>query len=259
VAIYLTNQTVNSFSGTSTSPAAPSRYPDLDPDSLFIPEIEDNLNLLRGSTRRYSLTMDALVRARAIKGEIENNISVLQPQDKKTSVRRHTEDDPENQLITSLRQSQQMSWGEIAARLNQERRDRQEPADFTEQKVYARFVQNVPRLATAVNEIGFDPKDYMHLRQPAQSSSSNGRASISNAGKKRVKNYDNATELKANVRPWVAEEEQAELETAERSEQLMEAVAKVERNFWTMVADEMERATTRLYQPDALASRYHAI
>jgi hypothetical protein len=39
----------------------------------------------------------------------------------------------------------------------------------------------------------------------------------------------------------------------------MEAVAKVERNFWKIVADEMERATTKLYEPDELASRYHAI
>jgi hypothetical protein len=39
----------------------------------------------------------------------------------------------------------------------------------------------------------------------------------------------------------------------------VEAVAKVERNFWKFVADEMERATTKLYAPDELASRYHSI
>jgi hypothetical protein len=39
----------------------------------------------------------------------------------------------------------------------------------------------------------------------------------------------------------------------------MEAVAKIERNFWKLVADEMERATTKLYDPNTLASRYHAI
>jgi hypothetical protein len=39
----------------------------------------------------------------------------------------------------------------------------------------------------------------------------------------------------------------------------MEAVAKVERNFWVFVADEMERSTTKLYPPQALAGRYHSI
>jgi hypothetical protein len=39
----------------------------------------------------------------------------------------------------------------------------------------------------------------------------------------------------------------------------MKAVAKCERNFWKYVADEMERATTKMYDPEELASRFHAI
>lgn len=203
--------------------------------------------------------MDSLKRARATKAEIENNISVLQPQDMKTSTRRHVAEDPENILIKTLRQDQSMSWSDIAKVLNQERRNRGEAANFTDAAVYGRFVRNAPRIATAVGEIGFDPKDYMHLRNPNQYTQGDGTGTIAKAGKKRIKNYENATELKANIRQQLEMAGHAELETAEKTEQLVEAVAKVERNFWILVADEMERATTKMYEPNALASRYHAI
>ncbi|KAF1850490.1 uncharacterized protein K460DRAFT_272058 [Cucurbitaria berberidis CBS 394.84] len=203
--------------------------------------------------------MEGLERARAIKVEIENNISVLQPQDKKTSKRRFVQEDPENQLIKTLRTDQHKTWNEIAEYLNKERRNVGEAADFTDVAVYSRFVRNTPPIAATVGEIGFDPKDYMHLRYPNQNMYGDKTGMISKAGKKRVKNYDNATELKANMRQQVTPDEHGDLETAEKTEQLMDAVAKVERNFWILVADEMERATTRLYQPDELASRYHAI
>jgi hypothetical protein len=99
----------------------------------------------------------------------------------------------------------------------------------------------------------------MHLRHPNQYTAGEGTGIISKAGKKRVKNYDNAKELEANVRKQVSEDGQEDLKTSEKTELLMEAVAKVERNFWVLVADEMERSTTKLYPPQALASRYHSI
>jgi hypothetical protein len=202
--------------------------------------------------------MDRHKRALAIKTEIENNISVLKPLEKQTSVRRQAAEDPENRLIKTLREGQNMGWNDIANFLNQERRNRGEPANFTATTIYSRFVMNAPRIATSVGEIGFDSKDYVHLRHPNQYTNGEGTGTISKAGKKRIKNYDNAKELEANVRKHIKEEEQAELETSEKTEQLMEAVAKVERNFWILVADEMERSTTKLYLPSALASRYHA-
>jgi hypothetical protein len=199
--------------------------------------------------------MDGLSRARAIKATIENNIAVLKPQD--DSAKRLPESDPEDQIIKDLRDNQTMSWGEIANFLNQERRSRGEAATFTPSAVYSRFVRTSPRIATSVSEIGFDPRDYRHLRNPNQYTSTEGTGMTSKAGKKRVKNYDNAKELEANMRKKV--DASAELETAEKTEQLMQAVAKVERNFWQLVADEMERATTKYYPVNALASRYHAI
>lgn len=208
---------------------------------------------------RKTSVMDGLKRARAIKAHIKDNIAVLQPYEKSTT-RHQVEEDPENQLIKTLRQDQNMKWNDIANFLNQERRQHGEAASFTEAAMYSRFVRNAPRIATAVGEIGFDPKDYMHLRHPNQfNGTSDGTEPISKAGKKRIKNYDNAKELEANMRKQIKQDDNAELETAEKADQLMEAVAKVERNFWILVADEMERTTTKLYAPDALASRYHAI
>lgn len=61
------------------------------------------------------------------------------------------------------------------------------------------------------------------------------------------------------MRKLVSEDDFGDLETAEKTDQLMDAVAKVERNFWTLVADEMERATTKLYPAARLADRYHEI
>jgi hypothetical protein len=205
--------------------------------------------------------MEDLKRARAIKTEIENNVSVLKPWDQMTITRRNNSEDPENMTIKTLRQEQKLSWNEIAHHLNQERTAKGEAATFTDAAVYSRFVRNAPRIATPISEIGFDPKDYMHLRHPTQytqATAGTGTGATSKAGKKRIKNYDNATELKANIRQVVVSHDN-ELEDADKTEMLVEAVAKCERNFWKYVTDEMERATAKMYDPEELASRYHAI
>jgi hypothetical protein len=218
---------------------------------------KSSIRILHTSIR---INMDSLKRARVIKSEIEKNISVLTPEDKKVSTRRNDDEDPENVAIKSLRQEQKWSWNEIADHLNQERLNKGEAAIFTETAVYSRYVRNAPRVATSIGEIGFDPKDYMHLRNPNQYTQAQGTGVISKAGKKRIKDYDNATELKANIRqPVTAELQDKGLEEVEKTEQLMKAVAKCERNFWKYVADEMERATTKMYDPEELASRFHAI
>jgi hypothetical protein len=227
-------------------------------DTGFVIKGQTELNYANNVLRKLP-GMDGLKRARAIKVEVKDNIAMLQPP-KETTSHREAEEDPEDQLIKSLRQDQNMKWNDIAEFLNEERRQRGEAASLTEAAVYSRFVRNLTHVATAVGEIGFDPKDYMHLRHPNQfNGGSEGTGLISKAGKKRIKNYDNAKELEANMRKQIKQDEHAELEMAEKTEQLMEAVAKVERNFWILVADEMERTTTKLYPPTALASRYHAI
>ncbi|CAO2653485.1 Nn.00g028960.m01.CDS01 [Neocucurbitaria sp. VM-36] len=255
------------YNSTVAPPATePSRNRSESP--VFEPEDEDPPLVLRDTTTltrphniiRPLLSMDGLKRARAIKAEIENNIPILQPQVKKTSSLYKVEEDAETQLIKTLREEQEMNWSEIANYLNEKRRNDGKAANFTEAAVYSRFVLNAPRIAVPVGEIGFDTKDYVHLRNPTQyTNADNSGTVVSQAGRKRVKSYDNATELKANMRKHLELEEHEDLETVERTEQLMDAVAKIERNFWVLVADEMERITTKMYQPDELASRYHAV
>ncbi|KAL6703398.1 hypothetical protein ACN47E_009740 [Coniothyrium glycines] len=203
--------------------------------------------------------MDSLKHARAMKADMESIIPSPRPQDETNTTRRKFSDDPEVALIKELRRNQQMSWGEIVKHLNEERIKMGGPPSLTAQLVYSKYAYSTPCIATAVDEIGFKPKDYMHLRQPVHDDSTVGLASISKAGKKRVKNYDDATELKSNVRQVLDAEDGDSLDGPVQCEQLVEAVAKVQRNFWVLVADEMERATTKLYDPDTLAKQYYSI
>jgi hypothetical protein len=202
-------------------------------------------------------SMASLNHARAVKDEIKDNIPVLQPLDEITLARPDIKVDPENQLIKTLREEQAMAWKDIANFLNQERRNRGEAGTFTESAVYSRFILSSTPTATSIGEIGFHPKDYKQLRNPTQFSKGTGTGTLSKVAKKRIKDYENASELNVNMRKLVEEDEN--LQTAERTGQLMEAVAKVERNFWIFVADEMERSTTKLYSPAALSERFHAL
>jgi hypothetical protein len=54
-------------------------------------------------------------------------------------------------------------------------------------------------------------------------------------------------------------EQREELQTSGMTTQLMAAVAVVDRNFWTLVADELERRTARYYAPEELALRFHKV
>ncbi|KAH7385516.1 hypothetical protein DE146DRAFT_210052 [Phaeosphaeria sp. MPI-PUGE-AT-0046c] len=229
---------------------------------LFVPE-DEAVFVIRGETTLnrpenvlYKVKgMEGVKRARDIKNEIEMNIALLQPRENITTSRPDPEEDPEDQRIRTLRNEQKMDWTDISDRLNEERLARGEAATFTSSTVYSRFVRLTAITATPMGEIGFHPKDYAHLHQARMSS----KAASKGKGQKRVKDYDNPKELDVNMRQQVSDKEYEELETPEKSEQLMQAVAKVERNFWLLVADEMERSTTRLYSPTALADRYHAI
>lgn len=204
--------------------------------------------------------MDEHKRARSLKTSIEKHLSIQHNPDEPPTSKQHIDEDRENRLIKTLRFEQAMDWKDIASVLNKWRLGRGEAGDLTESAIYSRFVRNYPRTATAVAEIGFQPKDYIHLRYPNQyTQATEGSGTPSKAGKKRIKNFENATELKDNMRKRVKAEDHGELNTAEKTEQLVKAVAKVERNFWLLVADEMERVTTKMYEPEELESRYHAI
>jgi len=158
-----------------------------------------------------------------------------------------------------------MTWQVIVNYLNLKRLERGEPGNLTSQAVYSRFVRNSPRVAAALGEVGFDPKDYMHLRNPTQDPSSSGRGSGFGigAGRKRVRHEGNEElELKNNLRKKrTLAEDARELGKEHMSEMLVRAVAVVERNFWTFVADELHRSSAQEYtfDPWACESRFRAI
>lgn len=203
--------------------------------------------------------MEGLKGAHSDRIQLGTNMSMLPLHDQNP----HTQQNPgdaESQAVKLLRQDHGMEWDEIAKLLNQERVERGEIANLNAAAVYSRFVRSVPNIATPSCEMGFDAKDYIHLRNPNQISNSTVTNATSKAGKKRIKNYDNAKELETNMRKEVElDQAHEELKAAEKTKQLAEAVAKVERNFWVLVADEMERMTTKMYPPTALSSRYHAL
>ncbi|KAI2481600.1 hypothetical protein Ptr902_07395 [Pyrenophora tritici-repentis] len=194
--------------------------------------------------------------------------------------------DPEVQLITSLRDDKKMKWMDIAIQLNAARQDRNEAPVLNPASVYSRYILAAPMTATPVAEIGFDAKDYTYLRDPGQvlvqpgstptsadpsvpgsaaaTSSAPGssaakpkaKVAVPRAGRKRVKNLENAIELKDNVRQPATAEELEELKGEARTQMLIEAVAKVERNFWTLVADEVDRVGGVKYEGKVLANRW---
>jgi hypothetical protein len=218
--------------------------------------------------------LNTFKRARELKASTLQKISILQPTP--TSIDdRPTAADTEDRIITTLR-ADGKQWADITAHLNEHRVINNRPPFWTEAAVYSRFILNTSAAAIPTREIGFEPRDYAHLRNAGS-----GREGTSKAGKKRVKDFQNATELSANIRkPAVVAgadsehlEEKGDVKVAGRGkarakgkgkgkdenrrkgesekefvkmdegmvEVLMRAVAKVERNFWVFVADEVER------------------
>ncbi|KAF2735806.1 hypothetical protein EJ04DRAFT_562951 [Polyplosphaeria fusca] len=151
---------------------------------------------------------------------------------------------------------------------------------------YSRFVRNSPHIATAHGEMFFDPKDYMHLRHPHYYPNQHeaggigmrkraGNGSLLNQTLNRNANAvgspskedgeavpkaikDNYRERFGMVKNGLIQEFQ-ELEERERTQMLVDAVDKVQRNFWVTVADEMERATGKLYDAKVVEARYRAV
>ena len=209
----------------------------------------------------------ALIRARALKATVSMAPSILAPPADQPTTLLPPSSDSELQLIKKLRSEQNMKWSDIAAQLNAARSEHGEAPIYTSSNTYSRFVLATPKLPTPVGEIGFHTKDYVHLRNPHQyyvsrtatRTAKSKTLPVSKAGKKRIKNYDNATELKANVRQRATDEQVEELQGPVRTQMLVEAVAKVERNFWKLVADEMERMGTTLYDEEVLAKRWHEL
>ncbi|KAF1926992.1 uncharacterized protein M421DRAFT_66501 [Didymella exigua CBS 183.55] len=195
--------------------------------------------------------VDSFKRARELKASALENISILQSTPS-SSLNQLNFQDSEDALITVLR-AEGRPWGDIVTHLNQRRFSNKEAPTWTEAAVYSRFVLHNSVSATPAKEVGFEPGDYSHLRNAGS-----GREGTSKAGKKRVKDFQNATELSANIRR-PATIEGAEGRDAEKEDVLVNAVAKVNRNFWVFVADEVEREGGKYIEPKELEKVFHNI
>jgi hypothetical protein len=196
--------------------------------------------------------MEGHDRARELKQKVLDDCAILHSRHECANAEERRKEDPEISLIEQLREKG-TKWATIANILNQTHNKNDMTETWTPTQVYSRFMSSTTATASTAKEIGFDTKDYAYLYGP-------GDAERSQAGRKRVKNCANATELAANVRsPGEVEEQREELQTSEMTTQLMGAVAVVDRNFWTLVADELERRTARYYAPEELALRFHEV
>ena len=190
---------------------------------------------------------------REFKEEIQNNAAILHRKCARTNFETRLEGDSDISLIRQLREIGK-KWGTIANILSQIHDEDSSTEAWTPTRVYSHLISSMTATASRAREVGFDTRDYAHLHNPGDA------VERSTAGRKRVKNSTNATELAANVRDaGILEQQREELLTPEVTQQLMSAVAVVDRNFWSLVADELERRTARYYAPHELAEQFHEI
>ncbi|KAJ8111869.1 hypothetical protein OPT61_g5641 [Boeremia exigua] len=237
-------------------------------------------------------SLDNLKRARELKESTLQNVSILQTTPA-SSNDQATTPSSEDLLITTLR-AEGKSWAEVTARLNEHRIGNKEAPTWTVAAVYSRYILSISAPAVPTREVGFEPRDYAHLRNAG-----NWREGTSKAGNKRVKDFHNATELSANIRKpatvaggdqgkseqqvgmqgkgkgkakarvkrkgkdeirrkGAADEEVVKMDEI-MIEVLMRAVAKVDRNFWSFVADEVEREAGKYLEPKDLEKVFHDV
>ena len=224
---------------------------------------------------------DTFQRARALKAAAQHNIAILarDASPRLSPPPASLDDTP----ILALRE-QGASWADITRRLNAPL----SAPTWTEAAVYARYILHSAGAASPAREIGFAPSDYQHLKGTGWKTER-----MSKAGKKRIRDFQNATELSANVRrpvvfasagggevqkvrdkgkgkrKWddgkgryetVREVEEVAVELdAGLAEALMRAVGKVERNYWVFVADEMEREVAKYVDPRELERLFREV
>lgn len=205
--------------------------------------------------------------ASASNGPILAYSTMLQASPTSAATKKHQ--DPEVALIKTLRNKHSKPWAEITTSPNNACLKRSEPLIWTSTSFYSAYVLATPLTAAPTAEMGLTPKDYMHLHYPNEagdpasiihSGSANPLGStggVSKVAKKRVKDWSNIKELESNVRKTVGkEEEKDELKMFETGMLLCEAKERVERNFWVLVGDEMERRRARSYSAEGLERRW---
>lgn len=115
------------------------------------------------------------------------------------------------------------------------------------------------------------PKD-MHLRYPQNHPAAMLPGAINNpsgyqygagGGRKRVRDEEHAAkDLADNIRQPVSDsltEQTDMLRQAAMTEHMMEAVATAKKDFWNVVANELEKTTGKLFDKKVLESRFHEI
>ncbi|OAL43068.1 hypothetical protein IQ07DRAFT_606234 [Pyrenochaeta sp. DS3sAY3a] len=147
----------------------------------------------------------------------------------------------EDKLITILRDEQHLSWSEIAVRLNNHRSIINSPESFTGASVYSRYILNTP------------------VVPPVPKSAARPRSTLLGSLKPVPKRPRVQLKADPNVRRHLEGGETADLQSAERTEMLIRAVNTVKEQFWTHVADEMERIGTKMYKAEDLEKRFHEV
>lgn len=234
--------------------------------------------------------MDDFERARELKAIVLDNVAIFRPTHGSSS-ERTAPPASEDTLIATLR-AQGNSWADITIHLNSLLISINQKPVWTKAAVYSRFILYDSEAATPAREVGFEPRDYAHIKNVGT-----GRVESSKAGKKRVKDFHNATELSANIRnpaivvatDGVQAEAQGDGDVegkgkrrskakgkdeerrkggskremvkmdANTVEALMRAVLKVERSFWVFVADELEREAGKFIDPKELEKVFHSV
>lgn len=154
--------------------------------------------------------------------------------------RKRPEQDPENHQILMLRIKDLLSWSDIASIMNKQRVENGEQPSFTEAAVYGRFVRNGPRVADAIGEEDFDPKDWMHIKKAG---------TVIGEG-----------ELRAG-RVGVRASPPAKLSIKERKENKLLAVLvdETQEEAWNTVAERMENELGGEWSVEACKERYNQV
>jgi hypothetical protein len=203
-------------------------------------------------------TMTA-IRARTTKFRITQNSATKRNPKKKTGGRKPIEQDPINIMIKDLKCKGNMSWEEISAAIdNQLINQGEAPLELSVPAIYGRFTRNAPRIAKALGEVGFNPKDFLYMRHPHYYPTANQYVTASKRGGKAAHDGGIPPLLKGNVRvPAANQKDLEELQSAEMTDALRSAVDIVNDNFYMFVADEMERITGKFYDLKALEARHN--
>lgn len=177
---------------------------------------------------------------------------------KKTTYRR-AEDDPINVMIKDLRCRAKLPWDKISQKLDEyliENGD--EPQELSVASVYSRFKRNAGRVAKAQNELDFDHKDWIHLRHPHHYPNTDEYVTVGREPE--LRNGGVPALLRRNIRMTSRTQQDIdELKSAELSAALVQAVDRINDNFYKFVADDMERTTGKLYTLHALEQRHKEI